>query len=256
MTSENAQLTKEGHTAVVETTRILLEAGAEKDNTRMRSLFILLDDTENTLEHMTSTFVVSKYFDLIVALVRVFRKYELDNERRYTLHILLGAMAQIERYDRLTAKPVGFRGRLDLLNAAMDGFGDVFRCFDTNAAAMFCVEGYSPIIIRTFSTIAGYSSQSGHSDRLLRLILNSLGEKHVTELKEALSKRLGPDGDWSSVDLRENATRALELVSRVQLPRSLAHLACSAILRAHWDRDMSSAADLFIPEHLEKLLVF
>jgi len=86
---------------------------------------------------MTSTFVVTKYFDLIIELVKLFKKHGLDNERRYTLNIIIGAMAQIDRFQKRVGTPVGFRGRLDLMNAAMDGFGAVFRYFIVDGAAMF-----------------------------------------------------------------------------------------------------------------------
>jgi len=43
--------------------------------------------------------------------------------------------------------PVGVCGPLDLMNAVMDGFGDLFRCFNMKRAAMLSVATLPQVII-------------------------------------------------------------------------------------------------------------
>jgi len=256
--SEDAQLNTEGHAAVLEIARMLLEAGAEKDeSTSIRSLFVLLHHTRNSLQHMTSTLVVSKYFELIVELVKLFRKHGLYYERQYTLNVLIGAMHQIESFDQMAGMSAGLWDPLDLMNAVMNGFGALFRCFNMVGAAMVNVDTLPQVIVRTISIIAGYSCRSGHSDRLLLLILNVLSVNQVSTLKELLlSKHLEDNPDWISNDIRAYITNELERIGGVEQPPRLQLLACSAIRRTLCDRDLPIATDLGIPKHLMKSLEF
>jgi len=255
LASENAQVNTEGHAAVVEITRMLLEAGAEKDeNFSKRSLLILLDDTQNPLEQMTSTWVVAKYFELIVELVNLFKKHGLDNERQYTSNVLVGVMYQIEMFDQIEGMALGFSGRPDLMHAAMEGFAAVFRCFNADGAAMFSVDAHHQVILSAFSTIAAYSSRPGHSDRLLVLIMNALYVNQMSTLKELLSKRL--EDNSASDELRAYITKPLEWFNRVELPPRLQDLARSAIRYTIGNRELPSAADLGITKQLAKSLDF
>jgi len=255
LASENAQVNAEGHAVVVEIARLLLEAGAEQDeNDSMRSMFVLLNATKDSLDHMKSAVVVTMYFDLIAELVKLFRKHGLDDQRRYTLNLVIAAMDHIERFDRVAGMSIGFSGRPDLMNAAMDGLAAVFHCFNADGAAMFSVDAHHQVIIRTFSTIAAYSSRLGHSDRMLLLIEDALGVNQMSKLRNLLSKRL--EFRPVSCELRAYITKALEWFSGVELPHRLQDLARSAIRRTIRNRELPSAAELGIPKELVKSLAF
>jgi len=110
--------------------------------------------------------------------------------------------------------------------------------------------------LNAFIFIAGYSSRSGHSKQLIRIILNSLSTAQVISMKQKLSARLVVMGQsaQSTKDVNYVYTNlALKTILGVELPSRLETLACLMVrsaLKGKYPED-SMLSSLGLPKHLQ-----
>jgi len=123
----------------------------------------------------------------------------------------------------------------------------------------------------SFILITGYSSQPGHSKKLLRLIMNNLNVNQLLGLRNKLSKMkitkrflddqvdiftdIDSNGSWTETTLKvscASSATALEWVQGVETPFSLRRLARCAITRAMSRKCLFDVSTFDIPKCLEQ----
>jgi len=282
MTSDDVHLTTEGHQAVVETVKILLKAGA-LDNCIMGTLYFLLTccyGYGSSMSHWSN----EHWYKLVFELVELLLKPDGDkcargsNSAGYTIVTAARYVSYYENITEASQKISAF----DQCNAAVDRLGELFSLFQLSGTGkMFldvrwdkCLFGdeddddqqgiiYSIIsyerndIIRSFSSIAEFSSKTGHSKRLIQFILDGMSSTQLAGVKNMLSGRLVSVTSADPLDTSKD--NDLKLLREVERPFRLQHLARRTIARSLHGKRLPGAPFLphvKLPDRLRQYLAY
>jgi len=141
----------------------------------------------------------------------------------------------------------------------MDGFGELLRILLVAVSSKpdVCVIYHNRNTFESFIAIASSSSKIGHSKTLIRVMLSVLNVNQMKTVREMLSYEieslnadpirmfLSQQPGTREPFLKSTITiNALDLISEIETPYRLQHLARSAIHRTRAGRPLPSAASL------------
>jgi len=233
------------------------------------SLKILLKNIRNwNPTRILSSNGVSKYFQLTLELVELFLTHYVDIDKYNSLYIHMAliiktAAEHVLNGDWANGVTEGDKAKLTGVNIVLNGLGHIFRCFLVAGGGLittdinwdtFIYPGHGVGII---IVIAAYSSVSGNSKKLIRLILDGMTATQINELCEpAYDIGLPTMSPQLEYLLDTTSESALELIWKTETQQRLQHLARHSVLRAVSGRKLPSALELEIPRHLREYLAF
>jgi len=251
-----------GRESIIGTMQILLTEECRKEGgLRNEPLYwLLLNEMVYRDLSAYSISAIKENYQLIIEMFNMYIEYAADIRGKQIFlitTIINAAFAHIKDVqmfrNQRTCPGSPF---LDVLNAAMEGLGELFRIIlvavGGNSNDM-CQIYYNRHMFESFIVIVSSSSKSGHSKTLMRAMLSALNVNYVKRLWAMLAQEietLKADSigmvlsqlPGTGETLLTSATNALELVSEIETPYRLQHLARNAIHRAREDRPLPSAA--------------
>jgi len=109
--------------------------------------------------------------------------------------------------------------------------------------------------ITEFTYLAGYSSQPGRSRWFIQVLVNDMSVTNLNDLKSTLTSRQSSFDEWTAADLRTFTMDARKWVEKIDTPRSLLHLARSAVISSISYRSLLNLAPERLPHHLHQYVL-
>jgi len=259
---------------IIETARILLSAAGSrtyitKYNRSLKNLTNLFCLYPYDWIHRNAAytqFIINKGL-LAAELIEMFLKHEgqltvFQGTWSPTLNcnsVLISASALVTAGLRDFTQLTGFHN-------LMDKFGDVFRyhvlAWSSVAGTAVFTDSFANNILfneflLVFITIAQYSSQPGHSKKLIRLVVNTLSANQLIQLRNWLTSQLQSMAE-SPLNELTSVQNTLEWIRQLETPCSLMYLTRCAITPVipMFHLRESSLSSLGIPKTLEQYLLF
>jgi len=251
------------HQMIIETARLLLEAGSEtKFENRSISQTIL-----DTLEYWyNSSLEISQLGQgncalgfILPLFVKLFELL-LMFEAKATTRTREGKMAILYCVnDLVRSHGTVEKVSMELYNI-LDNFANMFRCVIlSDAYESFSDLWAGPIDKEEFTTkftyLAGYSSQPGHSQNFIQILLNDMSANDAMDLKRMLTECQSAFDERTEEELRTFTVDALKWVEKIDVPRSLLHLARSAVISSMSYRSLLNLAPERLPHHLHQYVL-
>jgi len=256
--------TTEIHQMVIETARLLLEAGSHTKNSNQTFSQSILEDLDLLTNPCAYTSHLESWlhcahcnlFPLFAQLVELLLTYE----EKTTAKLSLGKKEILSAVgDFVTCPEALSQLSINSCNSILDSLAGMYR----GAMLSGVYENFSVLWIdkcvidkdqfaTEFTYLAGYSSLAGRSQRMMQILLNDMSAKEVNDIKKLLILRQ-KDFTMSTTtkELRTFTMEALTFLEKVE-PRRLQHLARSIIVGAMSYKSLCNLTYECIPPHLHE----
>jgi len=283
MFSEDNAVALSGSRLIVETTRVLLEAGLKSrshdvclihckkhDRCDVKSTRILLDsiiskDSCKLLKNVSYSHVyfcaVRDQFRLVAELVKLLLMYphKINCVQDFTRMMFRAAVKHVKIWEKIIRDFP--HASVAPYNDTMSIMSDIFRYImladddtvDDELCEMFTQESFT----NHFIYLAGYSCQSGRSKskKLVCALLRTVSLSNINILRRSLSDRQCTMTEATPDKLRTFVNDSVAWVQRVELQRSLQHLASRAIRNVMSFKSLlDTSTEHEIPRHLKSCI--